>query len=124
MANKVRIDYANKRIVMDREFAKRSAIVGSEEFLMLQTALETFPKFKLVRHEIKKTPKESYKGLNSEYIRVYVEANGSDEQKTKYEELVALSKCHSIRFPKIKSWFLKAFPEIKEYNKSDRKEAA
>ena len=115
MANTLKINRANNTIVMDRAFAKASEIVGSAEYNMLQTARRDYPAFTVVQRTIKRNPnKESYKGLTYEYIENYIESHCS-EKLAEYREMRLLAECHSVRYPEIKKWFLKAFPEVAMY---------
>ena len=43
--------------------------------------------------------------------------NAPVEARKKYDEMRFMAKCHSIRFPVIKHWFLETFPEVKDWGK-------
>lgn len=119
MANVLRIDRDNNTIIMDRAFAKASAIVGSEEYNMLQTARRDYPTYTVVRRKIKRNPnKECYRGLTYEYMEKYIRTH-CQERLPEYMEMRLISECHSVRYPTIKKWFLKAFPEIVEFGISE-----
>ena len=124
MANVLKIDRENSRIVMDRAFAKASEIVGSEEYNMLQTARRDYPTYSVVRRKIKRNPnKECYKGLTYEYMENYIMTQ-CKERLEEYMEMRLISECHSVRYPTIKKWFLCAFPEVAEFGitENERKE--
>ncbi len=54
MKNYARLDHAEKRIVMDRTFAKNAEIIGSPEYDLLQECRKAYPNYQVVRREIKK----------------------------------------------------------------------
>ena len=100
---------------MDRAFAKASEIVGSAAYNMLQTARRDYPTYSVVQRTIKRNPnKESYKGLTYEYMENYIMSHCA-EKLAEYREMRLLSECHSVRYPKIKEWFLAKFPEVAKY---------
>lgn len=121
MANWLKVDTKKKLLIMDRAFAKNSAIVGSEEYIKLQNARADYPLFNVVRHTIKKTKKECYYGLTYDYMRKYIASHGSKETSKnileELEEKLLISECHSkgFRYPVIKEWFLETYPEVKEF---------
>ena len=45
MTNYAKLDHANRRIVMDRAFAKNAEIVGSHEYNQLQACRRDYPKY-------------------------------------------------------------------------------
>jgi hypothetical protein len=114
------------RIVMDREFAKKASTYGTQEYIILRQAKQDYPSYTVVRKVIKKNPKkESFNGLTYEYMEAYMKRyNVSAEIQNKYEELRFMAKCHSIRYPVIKKWFLETFPEVKNWGKAQEEVAA
>ena len=62
---------------------------------------------------------EHYKGLTYDYMRDYILRKESSVKAqsaiAEVDEMILLSKCHSKRYPAIKSWFLEKYPEVKEY---------
>ncbi len=123
MVNILKINRDNNTIVMDRAFAKASEVVGSEEYNMLQTARRDYPTYTVVRRRIKRNPnKECYKGLTYEYMENYILIH-CKEKMEEYQELRLIAKCHSIRYPTIKKWFLESFPEIVEFGLFSEKPA-
>ena len=119
MTNVLKINRRNNTIVMDRAFAKASEVVGSEEYNMLQTARRDYPTYNVVRRTIKKNPnKECYRGLTYGYMENYIMSH-CGEKMAEYQELRLIAKCHSIRYPSIKKWFLESFPEVAEFGISE-----
>lgn len=122
MANTLRIDMANGKLIMDAEFAKRVSRVGSPEYKMLQEAKRDNPDYIVVKKTIKRNPsKETYAGLTYNYMRYYITKNepaGTLKHTCEeFEELLLISKCHSRghRYPTIKNWFLNKYPEIVQF---------
>ena len=112
----LRINHEEQKIILTRQFAKESENDSSPAYRRLVAVRKEFD-YKVEVRSIKKTAKESYKGLNSAYIERYVKKYGDKdgEQMKTYNKLIELSECHSIRFPTIKQWFLREFPEVKTY---------
>lgn len=121
MKNYVKIDYANRQIVMDRTFAKNSKIVGSEEYNLLQTARRDYEGFCVTTRTIKSNGnKECYHGLTYGYMERYILSHENAEERMKeYKELRLISECHSKRYPVIKKWFLAQYPEIVQFGMPD-----
>ena len=122
MKNVIRVDFAKKRIVMDRAFAKNCANPASDEYIQLQRVRQDYPNFTVSTRTCKPNPeKESYKGLTYEYMEHYILTHeGKDtvlEVLDEYNELRLLAECHSCsrRYPVIKRWFLAKYPEIMEF---------
>ena len=114
--NTLKIDFNTNTLIMDRTFAKAAAFVGSEEYNILQNARRDYPTFIVATRSIKKNPnKESYKGLTYEYMESYIASHNENKMK-EYEEMRLLAKCHSIRYPHIKKWFLATFPEVEKFS--------
>lgn len=103
------------RIVMDSVFAKNSSRYGTQEYNILQEVKAFYPKYHIVRKTIKRNPKkEAFKGLTYTYMEEYMDRyNVSAEIRQEYNNMRFNVQCHSIRYPYIKKWFLKTFPEVK-----------
>lgn len=117
MKNVIRIDHANKLIIMDRTFAKLSENTRSEEYAHLQTVRQDYPTYNVIRKQIKKPAhKESYKGLTYDYMRTYINNHEPEDTRQtmsdELEHMIEISKCHSIRYATIKKWFLAKYPEV------------
>ena len=121
--NSLVIDFNNSEIIMDRAFAKNAKIVGSDQYNLLQGARRDYPTYSVTQRTIRKNPnKESYRGLTYDYMREYIIGHSDDITLREFEEKVLISKCHSIRYPEIKKWFLNTFPEIEEFNSKKQKQ--
>ncbi len=117
MVNYAKIDHASRRIIMDRTFAKNSEIVGSSEYNQLQACRKDYPTYTVEQRHIKRnTEKECYRGLTYTYMEDYIEAHADAAARRKeYDEMRLLAKCHSVRYPTIKAWFLSTYPEVVEF---------
>jgi len=112
----IRPDHASQKIIIGKAFAKKQADIESDEYKKLCEVVLAFPKYKVVVKEIKKNPhKESYKGLSYQYMERYIGVKGTRNDRQEYEDMRLLSECHSKRFPVIKKWFLKKYPEVEKY---------
>ena len=107
---------------MDRTFYKNSLNTMSDEYAHLQKVRKNYPKYSVVRREIKKNEnKKTYKGLTYEYMEDYIMTHSSAEMvkanlKEFYEKRL-IAECHgkAFRYPAIKRWFLEKYPEIVEH---------
>lgn len=126
MKNYVKIDYANRQIIMDRTFSRLSKIVGSEEYNLLQMARRDYEGFHVVTRTIRRNDKkECYRGLTYDYMERYILLHDkADERKKEFDELRLIAECHSKRYPIIKQWFLKQYPEIAKFGMPDLPETA
>ena len=128
MKNTLVIKFKERILVMDKEFSKRASVVGSAEYEKLQAARRDYPDFTVKNRTIKKNPsKESYKGLTYEYMERYIRASDEEKSQTvleEYKRLRVLAECHSIRYPRIKQWFLNMYPEVAEFGFSSGAETA
>ena len=119
MKNTLRFDHDARCIVMDRTFYKNSSNIRFEEYAMLQRARQDYPTYTPVIKRIKRNPdKETYRGLTYAYMERYIETHANaDEIMEEYKELRLISECHckARRYPKIKKWFLKKYPEVEMF---------
>ena len=131
MANTLKLDHENGRIVMDRVFAKKSENTMSNEYAHLQNVRRDYPTYTVVRHTIKKnTSKETYKGLTYEFMEYYIAKYEPEaSRKTVLEEFntkIDISKCHAKgrRYPTIKNWFLEKYPAVTMFGMNESELAA
>ena len=119
MKNTLRFDHDARCIVMDRTFYKNSSNIRFEEYAMLQRARQDYPTYTPVIKHIKRNPdKETYKGLTYAYMERYINSHANaDEIMAEYNELRLISECHckARRYPKLKKWFLKKYPEVEKF---------
>ena len=119
MTNYAKVDHSNRRIVMDRTFAKNAAIVGSYEYEILQKCRQDYPKYTVVQRKIKKKASQKrYRGLTYEYMKDYIIYKEPQDQVLevleKFHDMRVKADCQSaaFRYPVIKQWFLNRYPEI------------
>ena len=117
MKNYLKVDDRNHQLIMDRLFDKNRRIVGSKEYELLQRAKADYQGYSLILRHIKSNPdKRIYKHLTYEYMREYICRHPNSSARLKeFEEMVLRSKCHAIKYPKVKEWFLAAYPEIDDF---------
>ena len=126
MKNTLRLNHAERTIVMDKTFAKFAANNMSPEYAHLQQVRQDYPTYTVVQRHIRKnTKQEHYHGLTYCYMEDYITTHGSAEDRRIYDEKKLISECHSkgFRYPVIKSWFLERFPEIKTFGVPVEEEA-
>ena len=123
MKNYLKVDDRNRRLVMDRLFDKNRRIVGSNEYELLQRARADYQGYELVLRHIQTNPeKRVYKNLTYAYMREYIIRHANSDARLKeFEEMMLRSKCHSIKYPHVKKWFLAAYPEIDDFTPEDFK---
>lgn len=123
MKNYCRLDHKNRKIIMDRTFAKNSENTRSDEYAHLQQVRRDYPDYTVTRRAIKTNPnKKTYKGLTYDYMRRYImdckkPAKERLELLSEFNELYLISQCQSksLRYPVVKQWFLEKFPEIEKF---------
>ena len=112
MKNYMKLDHENRKIVMDRTFASKADLVGSEEYNLLQQCRRDYPTYLVTRKTIKKkATQEHYRGLTYDYMREYIikyDTENKEANLALLDEMIDISKCHSTfkRYPVIKQWFL------------------
>lgn len=116
MKKNIIVDSSLKLIKISKDFSKKAENAESPEYRLFQTIKSEHPDYTVSLGVIKKKEnKESYKGLTYEYMERYITHIGTQKELDEYKNLLFLSECHSIRYPTIKEWFLKKFPEVMKY---------
>ncbi len=126
MKNTLKVNHADRKIIMDRTFAKYAENTRSEEYAHLQQVRKDYPIYEVTVRTIKKNSnKETYKGLTYDYMRDYIITHEDEENVkivlTEFSELRLVSRCHSQakRYPVIKKWFLSKYPEIANFGDNE-----
>jgi excinuclease UvrABC ATPase subunit len=122
MKNTLRLNHAERTIVMDKTFAKFAANTMSPEYAHLQQVRQDYPLYTVVQRHIRKNEnKKTYRGLTYDYMEDYIMTHGSSETvkanlKEFYEKRL-IAECHgkAFRYPAIKRWFLEKYPEIVDH---------
>lgn len=123
MKNTLKINHEERKIIMDRTFAKFAENTRSEEYTHLQQVRKDYPTYTVTLRKIKGNPnKERYAGLTYDYMKKYITRNVKDLKKRheillELDDMIFISACHSKgkRYPIIKKWFLNTFTEVKKY---------
>ena len=117
LKGKLKVDDTHRRLIMDRKFDAARRIVGSREYELLRRAMIDYPHYTVVLKHIKTNPdKRIYKHLTYAYMREYIKRHANSTARLKeFEEMVLRSKCHAIKYPKVKAWFLAAYSEIDDF---------
>ena len=129
--SKLTVKYAEGVIEMNTTFAKMVQNPLSDEYALLQKIKMENEGFKVCRRQIKSNPqKDTYKGLTYEWMRNHIATHEPEEvveEKLKnFDEMVYISKCHrgSLRYPTIKKWFLKEYPDVAKFGTLETAEEA
>ena len=124
--NNITINLAKEEIVITKKFEKLAKQYGTKAYRQLCEVRKNFPEFQIVVRTIKTNPsKESYKGLNYDYMYWYIQKYENKLKREsalrELEHLIDISKCHSTRYSIIKEWFLGQYPDINKYWVKDEK---
>ena len=98
------VDHFKHQIIGTEQNFKKAGIFGSDQYNALMEVMAVHADYSLtVKVSDKKVEKkQSYKGLNSDLIREYVEIKGTEAQKAELAEMIDNDEA----FATIKSWFL------------------
>ena len=122
MFSPIKIDRNNRMIILNSAFARKADLYNTQEYAMLQECRKDYPDFKVMTRRIKTNPeKEAYKGLTYSFMETYIMSHDRNPQVALYElsEMKLQTQCHSRRYPIVKKWFLKKYPEIVEFGISE-----
>ncbi len=116
----IKVNYAERKIVLSSAFVKKAFIHGTDEYKALQSVRSDYPDFALVTRKFKtNTAQEHYRGLSYDFMREYIGSHEKDSKPVldELEEMIGISKAHSLnkRYPTIKAWFLDRYPAIAEF---------
>ena len=122
----IKVNYAERKIILSSAFAKKAFIPSTAEYKALQAVRSDYPDFALVTRKFKtNTAQEHYRGLTYGFMRDYISSHETDAKPVLDElnEMIGISKAHSLskRYPTIKAWFLERYPAVAEFGmpKSD-----
>ena len=128
----IRVNHAERKIELNKEYFRRIQNPRSEEYETLQMVRKDYPRYEVCLYTIKKNPnKKTYKGLNYEYMETYILTHEPKETKAvvldEFYNMRQIAECHkaSYGYAVIKKWFLAKYPEIAEFGmekKEDPKE--
>ena len=114
-------------IELSKKEAKAAAKFGTPEYKNLQEARKDYPSFSVVTASQKAaTKKNTFKGLNYEYMEMYIQKHDDDDKTIMAEYLMLrglsdeakenLIDAHS--YIEMKKWFLNKFPAIRDYHEN------
>ena len=122
MTSAIRLNHFNKEILISKTFQKAAMNPNSNEYKDLAEIQKQHPDYKIAQRAIKKSEnKQVYHKLTYEYMREYIILVSSPENEIaaveEFDDMILRSRCQcrANRYPVIKRWFLKKFPEIKEF---------
>lgn len=100
-------DHVGQRIRGSEFNFKMSGNPNKPQYQALMSAMAMQPTYSLspIASTKKVEKKQTYKGLNFELMRDYVDFKGDEVQKAEFEEIVS----SNATYPTIKSWFLDNF---------------
>ena len=123
--------YAKSVIEVNTTFAKMMQNPLSDEYALLQKVKAENEGLAVRTRQIKSNPKkDTYKGLTYEWMRNHIATHEPEEvfeEKLKnFDEMVYISKCHrgSLRYPTVKKWFLKEYPDVAKFGTLETAEEA
>lgn len=129
--SKLTVKYAEGVIEMNTTFAKMMQTPLPDEYALLQKIKMENPEFTVCCRQIKSNPhKDTYKGLTYEWMRNHIATHEPkevvEEKLNAFDEMVYISKCHrgSLRYPTIKKWFLKEYPDVAKFGTVELPEEA
>lgn len=113
----IKIDPVNNQLILKSSFGKKALNVGTLENKELQKIVRLHPTYDIVVRTInQKKNKENYKGLNYEFMEYYIKTHAhAEERLPEFKEKLLLTQCHTIKYPNVKKWFLKAYPEVDDF---------
>ena len=120
----IRINHAERKIILSSAFEKKASIPGTNEYLQLQTTRNDNLGYALVTRKFKaNTAQEHYRGLTYDYMREYISTHEADAAPilAELEEMIGISKAHSLgkRYPTIKAWFLDRYPAFAQFGMTE-----
>ena len=129
MINYLKINWNDHMLIMDKAFAREATIAGTPEYNQLQACRRDYPEFTVITRHIKKSEnKKTYKGLTYGYMEYYIKTHEPEETRSQVlnelDEMHTIAACHSrgYRYPVIKRWFLKKYPQIAEFGITSKDE--
>ena len=110
-----------KKIVMTKDFARKAAILGTEEYARYMQLRSQYPTFAPARYTIEqKTTRETYGKLSYESMAILITEwfPGNEEALAEYESIKRKAKAYAGSYGFVKHWFLEKYQEQYLANKS------
>ena len=75
----IKVNYAERKIILSSAFVKKCFTPGSVEYAQLQAVRNDYPDFALVTRKFKtNTAQEHYRGLTYDFMREYIGTHEKD----------------------------------------------
>ena len=119
MNRDAKVNFNNNTIEITKAFAKKAANPMSAEFKELMELRNNLEGFEVVvKASVKRTKKDTLKGLNYDFMRQYIERH-DDEDKSKMAQFKRITvknedNLSTKKYGEVKKWFLEQYPEICE----------
>ena len=111
MLNNTNFDRATNTFTITKKLYNASCKYGSEAYNFVEELRVKHPGCKIV--ERKTTKKDSYNGLNYEYMEAYIKRNTKEDNEIRKEFHTLIED--KANYLEVKNWFFKKFPEVKEF---------
>lgn len=113
--NNLRIDYANKKIILSAKLAKLAFTVGTEEFEYVSKLIAAYPNFTLAKKEIEKNEStKSYHGLSIHKMRAFIIYKKDEAATKEFEAIIKIYEGEKGKYAAIKRNFLNRYKD--EFN--------
>ena len=103
-----------KKIVMTKDFARKAAIVGTEEYARYMHLRGQYPTFTAARYTIEqKADRESYGKLSYNNMAILIAEwfPGNQDALDEYESVKRQAKAYAGSYGFVKHWFLEKYQE-------------
>ncbi len=118
--NPIKLDLEKHCIIINRQFGIHASVIGSPEYKQLSEVKSNFPNFEIVIRTISQPSSEHYKGLTYEYMEYYISTHADAKKRLEeFNEIKLRANCHSMKYGKIKQWFLATYPQIDDFTPED-----
>lgn len=118
-----KVDFAEKSIVITKDFARRASIVGTPEFKRLSELCNAYPYLTVIARTAKKgAAKASAKGLTVAFMANFITHRYPDDVKL-YQNQVGVSKTFKSPYMYLRKWFVERYPDWAEYKVLSGQEA-
>lgn len=106
------LNVAEGKIVITKVFQKKASMYGSNEYNVLVNLRRDLPDYQIEVKEIKKKEnKKSYKGLNIDEMKRFINTRG-EEEKQAFEKVLLIAEGKQGKYAMVKKWFLDNYKEI------------
>lgn len=111
------IDHATKTIKITKDFAKRSGIIGSNEYHALVMFRRDFPDYEIRFRTAKvNKEKETYGGLTFEFMEKYLTSLNDPAALDGLKRVKEYYKGQPAYYAKVKKWFLSNYKDYETFN--------